>query len=622
MRSLKLLAISVVLLCFTMGVLACSPSVAGPETGDPWARVQESGQLIVGTSADYPPFESYNENFRIDGFDIALIREIARTLGVGVEINDMAFEGLPDALAVDQIDVAIAAISITPEREENMTFSQVYYVSEDAIVAAEGADIPTITAVEDLAPYTIGVQQSSVFADWLGDELIDTDLMPATNLALYDEADHALRDLRDGRIDVVVLDLLPAEAAVDEGGLQLVGQGLNRERYGIAMKSGATDLRDAINGALNQLQEEGVIANLVDEYLQLDADDVLPTPSPTPEPAMPTPVPTNTAVPGETPAASATPVPPTPTPVPTGCTNSMDYVADLTYDDAGMAAPPVLQPGETFRKGWRVINNGTCTWNSGYTLSYVQGSSPLSVMSGLPVSVSGTVQPGQTYDFYVDLVAPTTPGTYQGIWQMRTDEGVPFGERVWVGVTVPGQPTPTPAPTQTPVPGISFSVDRTNIRSGDCVTFRWDVQNVREVYFYADGQNWQDRGVAGQASRQECPSQSTTYNLRVVKNDGSVETRQIRIDVEVSANAPKITEWAVSPSPILQAGQCVSIAWRVEGDIRTVKLTRNNDTLWNDAPFSGNTSDCPQGINTYVYNIEASGPGGSERSSVTVQVVQ
>lgn len=319
MKAHNALFVLLALLSFTLGTLACSTGAAGPETGqgasDPWTHIQQSGQLVVGTSADYPPFESYNDNFRIDGFDIALITEVARSLGVSVQVNDIAFEGLPDALASDQIDVAIAAISITPEREESMTFSQVYYVSEDAVLAAEGSSVPGISTVGDLASYTIGVQQSSVFTDWLKDELVDSAAMPATNLAIYDEADHALRDLRDGRIDVVVMDLLPAETALADGGVRLVGQGLRRERYGIAMQLGATGLRDQINGALNQLQSDGVIANLVNEYLSLDGVEVIPTPSPTPEPPTPTPDPTDTAVPTNTTAPNATPAP-TDTPVP------------------------------------------------------------------------------------------------------------------------------------------------------------------------------------------------------------------------------------------------------------------------------------------------------------------
>jgi polar amino acid transport system substrate-binding protein len=92
-----------------------------------WSRIQAAGKIVVGTSADYPPFEYYID-FQADGFDIALMREIGQRLGVEIEIKDFAFDGLGSALQLNQIDVAIAAISITPEREGFVDFSDVYYV--------------------------------------------------------------------------------------------------------------------------------------------------------------------------------------------------------------------------------------------------------------------------------------------------------------------------------------------------------------------------------------------------------------------------------------------------------------------------------------------------------------
>ena len=96
---------------------------------DSWTKVQQAGKLLVGTSADYAPFESYNAKFQIDGFDIALINEIAKQLGVKVELNDFAFDGLGSAIQIGQIDIAIAAISVTPERQAVVDFSNVYYAS-------------------------------------------------------------------------------------------------------------------------------------------------------------------------------------------------------------------------------------------------------------------------------------------------------------------------------------------------------------------------------------------------------------------------------------------------------------------------------------------------------------
>ncbi len=86
--------------------------------------------MVVGTAADYPPFEYYNNRYQLDGFDIGLIREIGKQLGVKVEIKDYAFDGLYNALQLGEIDVAIAAISDTPDRQQYVDFTSTYYAGD------------------------------------------------------------------------------------------------------------------------------------------------------------------------------------------------------------------------------------------------------------------------------------------------------------------------------------------------------------------------------------------------------------------------------------------------------------------------------------------------------------
>jgi hypothetical protein len=126
---------------------------------------------------------------------------------------------------------------------------------------------------------------------------------------------------------------------------------------------------------------------------------------------------------------------------PSACIDAMAYVADLTYDDQNMTQPPIFAPGQAFRKGWRVRNIGSCVWQ-GYSLAFAEGNAPTAALGGQPVTIKGPIQPGATYDLYVDLVAPMASGIYQGTWQMRNDQGTPFGERVWVGITVLGRLSP------------------------------------------------------------------------------------------------------------------------------------------------------------------------------------
>ncbi len=582
-----------------------TPSPA-PETATPslpddaWRRIQSTGTMRVGTSADYPPFAFRDAEFNLDGLDIAVINEIGRRLGVNVEINDMAFEGLSWALQLEQIDIAVAALSITPERSDAIDFSDVYFVSEDATLAREGSNIPQLLSVEEMAPFRIGVQRATVYSNWLNESLVDTGLMSPSQLIEYEDITFAVRDLREGRIDLVVLDLPPAQVAVNQGGVELVGQGLNIQYFGIGIPQQEPTLQTQINTALAGMQADGTLAAFIDQYMGISPPS-LPTVTPTPPATQPT----------STPGLTLTPE---------ACVDGMEYVADLNLDDKNMSSPPVLKPGQPFKKGWRIKNTGTCTWDSRYKFTYDGGNSPAASMGGRPTPIQGLVPPGSVYDIYVDLVAPFKPGVYQAFWVMRNPTDQKFGDRVWVGIEVPAPPTATPPPTQTPSPGISFTVDRTQIFAGDCVTFKWAVTNVQSVYFYEQGQPWQQHPASPVGSSVECPPTTTTYELRVVKRDGSVETRQITIYVQPKPGAPIIERFTVDPPFQIESGQCVDITWQVSGNVDRVLLKRDETALWDNAPVSGTMQDCPQVVGQVNYIIEATGPGGTSRLQRSITV--
>ncbi|MGD9148628.1 MAG: transporter substrate-binding domain-containing protein, partial [Anaerolineae bacterium] len=536
---------------------------------DSWERVQAAGKMIVGTAANYPPFEYYVEDLRIDGFDIALMDEIGRRLGVQIDYRDFAFDGLGGALQLGQIDVAIAAISVVPERESLVDFTNVYFVGEDAALAREDSTI-TLTSVDDLAQYKVGVERGSVYQDWLQTDLVDTGKMPAGNLLVYEKAGDAVRDLTQNRLDLVVVDLQPAEVAVAAEAVKIVGQGQNLQRYAIALPKGAQALAAEINRVLNDLHNEGVIAELAKRYLNVDT--LLPTP---------------------TPAATATAGPPP------GCIDGLTFVNHP--DGQGTPENPIqVGPGQRFTKVWRVKNTGTCTWDSNYKLTFSSGTP----MAGQPAPIQSQVAPGQEYDVSVNFTAPQGGGNYQSIWQMTNAQGTGFGERLKISVVVTPGPTVTPAPTNTPTPGIVFTVDRDQINQGECVNFYWKVDNVKEVYFYAEGEDWRDNGVTGEGTRQECPPVTITYYLRVVLRDNSVVTQSIKINVQPVAGAPVIKRFTVDPKQIT-TNQCVNVQWTVEGQVTSVKLTANNNTLWDGAPTSGSYSDCPAAAGDVTYNLTA-----------------
>ncbi|MFX1440601.1 MAG: META domain-containing protein [Promethearchaeota archaeon] len=557
------------------------PEATEPAEDDSWDRIQAAGKMVAGTAADYPPFESYIRPGQLDGFDIALMDEIGRRLGVAIEYHDYAFDGLGPSLMQGQIDVAIAAISRTPEREAVVDFSNVYLVAEDGVLARADSDI-TIGSADDLVQYKVGVQRNTVYEDWVQTTLIDAGRMSPDNLFAYEKAEDLLRDLGDGRVELAIMDAQAAQAAVEQGGVKLVAKGRGQQSYAIALPKGAAALKTKLDETITGMYNDGTIAGLAQRYLGVA--QVLPTP---------TPAPTSTTAP------------------PPVCVNGLSLVKHLTEEAE-------MRPGQAFTKGWQIKNTGTCTWDANYQLVFVSGYS----MGGRPTAVSRQVNPGETYDLYLDLVAPTRPGDYQSVWQMQDGQGTAFGERLRVAIEVVAAPTATPAPTETPIPGISFSVDRTNIKQGECVTFKWKVENVSAVYFYEEGQRWPDHGVTGEETRVECPAVTTTYYLRAVLPDNSVEVRQITINVEPVADAPQITRFTVDPPGQITLGQCVTIRWRVEGELDRVALAADGGALWDPAPTSGTYQHCPDAAGTVVYALEAIGPGGTSRQQHSTNVVE
>jgi ABC-type amino acid transport substrate-binding protein len=417
------------LLCLTIALLllaACArpagpAAVAEPATTvtplplptlpgvDDWARIQAAGKLTVGVSADYAPFSYYTPNFMLDGFDIALMRELGRRLGVELELQDFAFEGLLGALQLGQIDVAIAAISVTPQRLAQADFTNIYYTGEDAILARTGESQPVATP-GDLAGRRIGVQLGSVYATWAQQELVATGLITAGQVIAYSDSRQAIAALQAGEVDLVMLDAIPAQLVERQGGVEVVGQGLAPQSYALAVRKGST-LLDQLNRALVTLQNEGTVGALAEAYLKLPANEILPQevtpPAPTPAPAAPLP-----------------------------CIDGMALVAHLNYDDQLMSAPPIVAPGEEIRKGWQVRNNGNCPWGLTYALQYIGGNLPATALRS-PTQVLGqSVAANGVADLYVELVAPVEPGRYQGFWQLVSTAGVPFGQRLAVGLEV------------------------------------------------------------------------------------------------------------------------------------------------------------------------------------------
>ncbi len=644
-----------------------------PGTTDDWAKVKAAGKIVVGTAADYPPFEFYSSNYQLDGFDIALFKELGQRLGVQVEFNDFAFDGLLDALRLGQVDAAIGAISVTPDRKQVVDFSNLYYIGEDAALMRSDAK-EEIRSATDLKGKTVGVQRGTTYEAMVQQELVDKGIIAQDDLVTFEDVNAMIRDLRNSKIDVVLMGLLPAQQFDTRySDLKVVGKNFNKQQFGIAARKGST-LVEQLNEALLDVQQDGTFATLAQDYLGVKGSEILPKPGT--NPTQPTPAPVPTVTPGPPP-----------------CIWGMAYVADLNFDDKNMKAPPVMAPGQAFTKKWRVRNSGTCAWEPSFSLNYVSGNRPEAKMGATPVLVGKRVEPGQTVDLAANLVAPEAYGTFQAFWKMQDTQGKSFGEVIWVGIQVPNPNPPPPPPppgpgnpnlradsnwvnqgqcttirwdvdnvkavyfidggnsqgvsghdtrnvcpavtttytlrvvglnnqsqdypitinvTNAPTPPtINFWVDNGTINAGQCTTLHWDVQNVREVYL-------NDQGVAGQGAQQVCPGSTTTYTLRVVRNDGGQETRQVTVNVvDAPQPGPSINSFFPSQNEI-PVGRCVIFSWSTSSTSH-INMVRGGTVVYSNGPANGSFEDCPPSVGLYDYELQAFGNGQtSQRVSVNV----
>ncbi len=242
-------------------------SACGAGASNHLAAIKNAGIIKVGTSADYPPFESVDSNGNKVGFDVDLMTEIAKRLGVQLQWVDMPFDSLIAAVQEGKIDASISAFNYTEERDKTIDFTDAYYTSEDAFTVADNF-AGTITKPEDVAAYKVGVQTGTTQDTWLTDTLVKDGSLPEANLFRYDRVDQAMLDLKSGRIDVMMSDYVPAQAlATQLGGLKIVYHGvLSSGPMNIVIPEKDAELQKAINEIIKQLQDEGFIDKLAVKY--------------------------------------------------------------------------------------------------------------------------------------------------------------------------------------------------------------------------------------------------------------------------------------------------------------------------------------------------------------------
>ena len=225
---------------------------------------KKSNSLVVVTDATFPPFESVNEEDKeIVGFDMDLIKAIAEKAGLSIQIQNISWDPLLAGMAECQYNMAISAITIKPDRAEQMGFSDPYTSAGQIVVVA--IDNNSVQSHEDLQGSTVGAQIGTTGA-------MEAEAIEGVTLKTYDTYELAFLDVVNGQADAVIVDYPTAVAFVNQNvdKLKLVGEVFTDESYGIAFCKTDTELIQRVNSALAELKAEGLVQDLEIKWFASD----------------------------------------------------------------------------------------------------------------------------------------------------------------------------------------------------------------------------------------------------------------------------------------------------------------------------------------------------------------
>ena len=268
----KILALIMTAALCAAALSGCSNAVSKQSVD----AIKKAGKITMATNAEFPPFE-YLENDKVVGVDADIAAEIAKDLGVELEIVDGKFDAVIPSVQSGKASFGAAGMTVTEDRAKKVDFSVKYITSTQYIIVPKDSDVKTI---EDLAGKKIGVQLGTTGDFIISDEVDgykDDDGNPVKGVlqdtgATITRANNAIdatQDMVNGKLDAVVIDKLPAEniaatQATTKTFELVYSDGSNtEEQYAIAVAKGNETLLEAINKTLQRLMDEGKIDEFV-----------------------------------------------------------------------------------------------------------------------------------------------------------------------------------------------------------------------------------------------------------------------------------------------------------------------------------------------------------------------
>jgi polar amino acid transport system substrate-binding protein len=267
-KSRLLLLISALFVSSALVLSACGgddsdSGSSGSGSGDVSSELITEGTLTVGTDSPFPPFE-FGKAPDYEGFDIDLVNEIAKDLELDVSIQDTSFDTIFTDVAQGKFDMVASAATITPEREQQVDFSDPYYEAEQALLVPSDSDVAT---VEDLDGLTVGAQDGTTGEAFANDET------NAGSVRGFPNGPAAIAALQNGQVEATIIDLPVAQDAIDKGetGFKLATTIPTGELYGLAFAQDTPALLSAVNESLASMKTDGRLNELYQKWFGVDA---------------------------------------------------------------------------------------------------------------------------------------------------------------------------------------------------------------------------------------------------------------------------------------------------------------------------------------------------------------
>lgn len=239
---------------------APTTSAATSEAGaDEGYKLVKEGTLTMATNAYFPPYEYYDGQ-DIIGIDADIAKAIADKMGLELKIEDMEFDSIITAVSTGKADLGLAGMTVTPDRQKNVDFSDSYATGIQSVIVKEDS---TITKIDDLQGKKIGVQLSTT-----GD-IYATDDFGKDSVVQYNKGNDAVMALTQGQVDAVIIDNEPAKSYVEANkGLKILDTEYATENYAACISKDNAGLTKAVNKALAELKDDGTLQKIVDKYIK------------------------------------------------------------------------------------------------------------------------------------------------------------------------------------------------------------------------------------------------------------------------------------------------------------------------------------------------------------------